>query len=147
MLKFFVKCGMIFDKVFEIISYKQSKYLEKCIPFNTQKRNQAVNHFEKDHYKLLNNAFYAKSMENFLKRCEKDFINKDDTVKFIKHQSKLTFSGVHKSFSDLKNLEDSFEFNNLNKDHGLFRNKNKKLIAKIKIGTPKNVWIDDFVFF
>ena len=64
MLKFYVRHGMIVDKVHDIISFRQSRWLEKYINFNTQKRNQAVNDFEKDFYKLLNNAFYGKTMEN-----------------------------------------------------------------------------------
>ena len=56
MLKFYLRHGMIVDKVLKIISFKQSRWLEKYINFNTQKRNQAVNDFEKDFYKLLNNA-------------------------------------------------------------------------------------------
>ena len=48
MLKFYVRQGMIVDKVHEIISFRQSRWLEKYINFNTQKRNQAVNDFEKD---------------------------------------------------------------------------------------------------
>ena len=39
---------MVVEKVHEIISSKQSKWLEKYIRFNTQKRNQAVNDFKKD---------------------------------------------------------------------------------------------------
>ena len=46
---------------------------------------------------------------------------------------------------DLKNLEDIFDFSNLEKKHELFSNKNKKVIGKIKIETPKNIWIDEFV--
>ena len=46
---------------------------------------------------------------------------------------------------DLKNLEDLFDFNNLDKNHKLFSNKNKKVIGKFKIETPKNIWIDEFV--
>ena len=60
MLKFYVKHGMIVDKIHEVISFKQSKWLEKYINFNTQKRNRSKNDFEKDFYKLLNNAFYGK---------------------------------------------------------------------------------------
>ena len=57
MLEFFVRHGMIVDKIHEISSFKQSKWLEKYINFNTQKRNKAIKDFEKDFYKLLNNAF------------------------------------------------------------------------------------------
>ena len=46
---------------------------------------------------------------------------------------------------DLKKLEDIFDFSNLDKNHELFSNKNKKGIGKFKIETPKNIWIDEFV--
>ena len=78
MLKFFVRHGMVVEKVHEIISFKQSKWLEKYINFNTQKRNKVRNVFEKDFYKLLNNAFYGKCMENVRNRLELEFIKKDD---------------------------------------------------------------------
>ena len=64
MLKFYIRHGMIVERVHNIILFGQSRWLEKYINFNTQKRNQAVNDFEKDFYKLLNNAFYGKTMEN-----------------------------------------------------------------------------------
>ena len=98
MLKFYVRRGMIVDKVHEIISFKQSKWLEKYINFNTQKRNQAVNDFEKEFYKLLNNAFYGKTMENVRNRLKIKFVKKDDYREIIKQQSKLTFNGIHKSY-------------------------------------------------
>ena len=46
---------------------------------------------------------------------------------------------------DLKNSENIFDFSNLDKNHQLFSIKNKKVIGKIKIETPKNIWIDEFV--
>ena len=46
---------------------------------------------------------------------------------------------------DLKNLEDIFDFSNLDENHELFSNINKKVIGKFKIETPKNVIIDEFV--
>ena len=46
---------------------------------------------------------------------------------------------------DLKNLEDIFDFSNLDLNHELFSKKNKKVIGKFKIETPKNIWIDEFV--
>ena len=38
-----------------------------------------------------------------------------------------------------------FDFSNLDKNHELYSNKNKKVIGKFKIETPKNNWIDEFV--
>ena len=41
MLKFYVRNGMVVEKVHNVISFKQSRWLEKNISFNTQKRNKA----------------------------------------------------------------------------------------------------------
>ena len=46
---------------------------------------------------------------------------------------------------DLKNLKDIFDFSNLDQNHELFSEKNKKVIGKFKIETPKNVVINEFV--
>ena len=76
MLKFYVRHGMRVDKVHDVISFRQSRRLEKYISFNTQKRNKAKNDFEKDFYKLLNNAFYGKTMENVRNRLKKKLLKK-----------------------------------------------------------------------
>ena len=77
MLKFYVRHSMVVKNIHQIISFKQSKWLEKYINFNTQKRNIAENDFEKDFYKLLNNAFYGKTMENVRNRLIVEFIKKE----------------------------------------------------------------------
>ena len=46
---------------------------------------------------------------------------------------------------DLKNLEDIFDFSNLDENHDIFSNKNKKLFGKFQLQTPKINWIDEFV--
>ena len=40
---------------------------------------------------------------------------------------------------NIKNLENLFDFSNLKKDHQLFSNKNKKILVKFKIKTPKKI--------
>ena len=45
----------------------------------------------------------------------------------------------------MKNLEDIFDFSNLDKTLELFSNKNKKVFGKFKIETPKKFWIDEFI--
>ena len=47
--------------------------------------------------------------------------------------------------NDLKNLENLFDFSNLDKNHELFSNKNRKVVVKFKIETPEKIWIDEFV--
>ena len=46
MLKFYVRHGMIVDKIHEVISFKQSKWLNKYIGFHAKKRAIATNDFE-----------------------------------------------------------------------------------------------------
>ena len=62
-----------------------------------------------------------------------------DTDSFV-----LSVNSKH-IIKDLKNLEDLFDFSNLNENHEIFSNKNKKIIGKFKIETPKKIWIDEFV--
>ena len=64
LVKLYVRHGMEVVKVHTVISFKQNKWLEKYVSFSTQKRNKAKKDFEKDFYKLLNDAFYGKTMEN-----------------------------------------------------------------------------------
>ena len=105
-LKFYVRHGKVVEKNHEIISFKQSKWLEKYISFNTQKRNRAKKYFEKDFVKLLINAAFGKILENVRNRLRLELIKKDDIKNIITQQSKLTFDGIHKSYE--KN--DSYTF-------------------------------------
>ena len=91
---------MIVDKVHDIISFRQSRWLEKYINFNTQKKNQTINDFEKDFYKLLNNAFYGKTMKNVRNCIKIKFVKNDDYREIIMQQSKFTFNGIHKSYEN-----------------------------------------------
>ena len=46
---------------------------------------------------------------------------------------------------ELQKLEDIFDFSILDENHELFSERNKKIIGKFKIETPKSVWMDEFV--
>ena len=70
-------------KIHEIISFKQSRWLEKNISFNTQKRNKAKNDFEKDFLNLIVNAAFGKLAENVRNRLELELIKKDNVKKLL----------------------------------------------------------------
>ena len=103
MLKFYVRHGMIVEKIHEIISFKQSRWLEKYISFNTQKRNEDKNDFGRDFFKLLVNAAFGKILENVRNRLDLELFKKDDFKNIIKQQSNLTFNGIHKSYEHYYN--------------------------------------------
>ena len=46
---------------------------------------------------------------------------------------------------DLKNLEDMIDFGNLDENHEIFSNINKKVLGKSKVETAKNNWVGEFV--
>ena len=94
MLKFFVTHGMVVEKAHEIISIWQSRWPEKYISSHAQKPKNAKNDFEKDFYKLLSDAFYAKTMVKVRKSLRSETIKKQYN-KIMKQLSKLTFNGIH----------------------------------------------------
>ena len=71
MVNFYVRHGLIIEKVPEAISFKRSKWLEKYICFITQKRSLAKNDFENDLYKLPNNPNNGTIMETVRNRLKK----------------------------------------------------------------------------
>ena len=60
LLKFYVRHGKIVEKIHEIITIRQSKWLEKNISFDTQKRNKAKNDFGKTFITYLITHFLEK---------------------------------------------------------------------------------------
>ena len=63
--------------------------MKKYIDFNTEKRMNAANDFEKDFFKLMINSAYGKTMENLRKRINVRLIN--NAKDFLKYTSKPTY--------------------------------------------------------
>ena len=106
MLKLFVRHLMIVEKVHNVISVEQSRWLEKFISFITPKRKGLKTILRKRFYKLINFAFYGKTMEKVPNRLKINFVKKDDYREIINQQLKITFNGIHKSYENC----DSFTF-------------------------------------
>ena len=63
--------------------------------FNTGKRKNAANCFEKDSFKLMINSVYGKTMENLRKRIKVRIVTNEKD--FLKYTSKPTYI-THKIF-------------------------------------------------
>ena len=88
-----MKQGLKLKKILRAIKFEQKEVLKPYIEFNTEKRKNARNDFEKDVYKLMNNAIFGKTMED--KRKHLDFEVVSDETRYMKCVSNPNFKHSH----------------------------------------------------
>ena len=92
-LQFYLKQGLKLKKIHRAIKFEQKEVLKPYIEFNTEKGKNARNDFEKDVYKLMNNAIFGKTMED--KRKHLDFEVVSDETRYMKCVSSPNFKHSH----------------------------------------------------
>lgn len=98
-LQLYLRLGMRLGAVHRVLSFKQEPYLKAYIDFNTSKRAASTNDFEKDLFKLFNNAIFGKTCENVDKRIEVKLLT--DPKKFVNYASRPYFKNYEIFSNDL----------------------------------------------
>ena len=69
-----IREGYVLEKVYRVLGFEQSPWMEPYIAMNTQRRAKTKNAFEKDFWKLMNNSVFEKTMEDVRKQVNIDLV-------------------------------------------------------------------------
>ena len=77
----YLKLGMKLKHIHRGIKFVESAWMKPYIDMNTELRTKAKNNFEKDHYKLMNNSVFGKTMENIRNRVNVKLVNNEEKAR------------------------------------------------------------------
>ena len=98
--------GLKFKKLHRVIEFNQKAWLKKYIDINTELRKKASNDFEKDFFKLMNNAVFSKTMEN---------VRKHRDIKLVKTDCKRNKLVSEPNYHTMKLIEENLSITEMKK--------------------------------
>jgi len=91
---------MILEKIHHVLTFDQKAWMKPYIELNTNMRTKATTAFEKDFFKLANNAVFGKSIENLRKRQKVDLVQPITNPKRYRRLISDPLFKSHKIFSE-----------------------------------------------
>ena len=80
--------------------------MKKYTDFNTEKRTNVANSFEKDFFELMINSAYGKTMENLWKRISVRLVsNKKGFLKYISRPTYITHKIFDKNYAAIHEIK------------------------------------------
>ena len=104
-LQLYLSLGMKLTKIHGVLKFKQFDWMKKYINFNTEKRKNAANDFEKDSFKLIINSVYGKTMENLQKRINVPLVNNEDFLKYTSRPDHVTHKIFDNNFAAIHEIK------------------------------------------
>ena len=83
--------------------------------------------------------------ETYHDKLQPYFIQENIQLHYVNTDSFVLSVNTRDVFKDLKKHEELFDFSNLNENHEIFSDKNKRVIGKFEIKAPKTIWIDETI--
>ena len=98
--------GLKLRKVHRVIEFDQEAWLKDYIDVNTELRKKATDDFEKDFFKLMNNAVFGKTMEN---------VRKHRNIKLVKTDKKRNKLVSKPNFHTMKLIDNNLAITEMRK--------------------------------
>ena len=105
-LQLYFSLAMRLTKIHRTLKFKQSDWMKRYVDFNTEKRKNANNDFEKDFFKLMINSVYGKTMGNLRKRIKVRLVsNENDFLRYTSKPTNITHKIFDKDYASIHEIK------------------------------------------